>query len=118
MVNNGDEVVSLLALRVVLLDEHDQLLTESQEWAATPVAIEDDWRGPIMPGSKRRFVCWRSCPHEAGPLDVVTPEIEITELRVWTGSDESPTGLESATSEQTAVSSLAIPDSALVATQP
>jgi len=91
IVNNGDEVISLLSLRVVLLDENDQLLCESQEWAATPVAIEDDWRGPLMPGSKRRFVCWRSCPYEVGPLDVIKPEIEITELRVWNAGAENPT---------------------------
>jgi len=89
IVNNGDEVVSLLSLRVVLLDENEQLITESQEWAATPVAIEDDWRGPLMPGSKRRFVCRRSYPFEVGPLDTITPEIEITELRVWNASAEN-----------------------------
>ncbi|UCD48521.1 MAG: hypothetical protein JSW27_13410 [Phycisphaerales bacterium] len=89
VVNNGDEVVSLLALRVVLLDENDQLITESQEWAATPVAIEDEWRGPLMPGSKRRFVCHRSCPYEVGPLDTIKPEIEITELRVWAGPENT-----------------------------
>lgn len=117
IVNNGDQVVSLLSLRVVLLDEQDQLLCESQEWAATPVAIEDDWRGPIMPGSKRRFVCWRSCPYEVGPLDVIKPEVEITELRVWNDSDGPSTGVKPTASEQTTVSSLAIPDSALVAAQ-
>jgi hypothetical protein len=88
IVNNGDEVVSLLSLRVVLLDENEQLITESQEWAATPVAIEDEWRGPLMPGSKRRFVCRRSYPFEVGPLDTVKPEIEITELRVWNAGGE------------------------------
>jgi hypothetical protein len=91
IVNKGSEVVSVLSLRVVLLDENDQLLTESQEWAATPVGIEDDWRGPLMPGSKRRFVCRRSCPREVGPLDVIKPEIEITELRVWNAGEESST---------------------------
>ncbi len=89
IVNNGNQVVSLLSLRVVLLDEHDELLCESQEWAATPVAVENDWRGPLMPGSKRRFVCSRSCPYDVGPLDVIKPEIEITELRVWNASEEA-----------------------------
>ncbi len=83
IVNEGKEVVSLLSLRITLLDEHDDLISESQEWAATPIAIDNEWRGPLMPGSKRRFVCWRHCGHQAAPLDVVKPEVEITELRVW-----------------------------------
>ena len=83
IVNEGKEVVSLLSLRLTLLDEHDELIAESQEWAATPVAIDNEWRGPLMPGAKRRFVCWRHYGHQAGPLDVLKPEVEITELRVW-----------------------------------
>jgi hypothetical protein len=88
IVNNGDQVVSLLSLRVVLLDENDDVVCEFQEWAATPVAIENDWRGPLMPGSTRRFVCRRSCPYAVGPLDVLKPEIEITELRVWNPAEK------------------------------
>jgi len=105
IVNQGEEVVSVLSLRVVLLDENDHVLCESQEWAATPVAIEDDWRGPLMPGSKRRFVCWRRCPYEVGPMDVVKPEIEITELRVWNAS-EADSQIEGPAAEETAVSQL------------
>ncbi|MBN1360647.1 MAG: hypothetical protein JW993_08650 [Sedimentisphaerales bacterium] len=91
IVNNGSEVVSLLSLRVVLLDEDGELVSEFQEWAATPVALEDDWRGPLMPGSKRRFVCHSGYPYHVGPLDTVKPEIEITELRVWNASEDDPT---------------------------
>ena len=99
IVNNGDEVVSLLSLRVVLLDEHDELLCESQEYAATPVAIDDGWRGPLMPGSKRRFVCWRSYHHAVAPTDVITPEIEITELRVWNGPEKALPGSQESPDE-------------------
>jgi hypothetical protein len=38
VVNNGSEVVSLLSLRLLILDEQNQPLCEAQEWAATPVA--------------------------------------------------------------------------------
>jgi hypothetical protein len=38
--NNGEEVVSLLSLRVVVLTGDDEILTESNEWAATPFAAE------------------------------------------------------------------------------
>ena len=109
IVNNGDEVVSLLSLRVVLLDEHDELLCESQEYAATPVAIDDGWRGPLMPGSKRRFVCSRSYHHAVAPTDVITPEIEITELRVWNASDKDSM-LEGNSGNETTVSALSEAD--------
>lgn len=83
VVNNGPEVVSLLSLRIVILDEQDQPLCESQEWAATPMAADQGWRGPIMPGSRRHFVCYRNCGHGAKNANNLNTEVEITELRVW-----------------------------------
>ena len=107
--NNGDEVVSLLSLRITLLDENDLLLAESQEWAATPVAADHDWRGPIMPGSKRRFRCSGGCLHDVGPLDEVKAEIEITELRVWNGPQQAPSlPGDSVKTEATAASTPAV----------
>lgn len=90
IVNNGQEVVSLLSLRVILVDEQDRLLCESQEWAATPFATDGEWRGPIMPGSRRYFVCSRICGYDVSPVDNLRPEVEITELRVWNGSKAGP----------------------------
>src|SRR5512133_3645577 len=81
--NNGDAVVSLLSLRITILDDKEQLLCESQQWAATPVAADDGWRGPIMPGSKRRFVCQAGCPWGVDPAGALNAQVEITELRVW-----------------------------------
>ena len=101
--NNGKEVVSLLSLRIVLLDEAGALLTESQEWAATPFAADHDWRGPIMPGSKRRFLCSGSRLHDLGPLDPVKPEIEITELRLWNSPQVRPS-LPDGSADETALS--------------
>ena len=103
VVNSGDEVVSLLSLRVVLLGEHDHILSESQEWAATPVAIEDDWRGPLMPGAKRRFVCSRTHMYNVGPMDEIKPEVEITELRVWNAPAKGAAIGESATAFSLAI---------------
>ena len=65
------------------IDDKEQLLCESQEWAATPVAADDGWRGPIMPGSKREFVCHAGCLWGIDPADALNARIEITELRVW-----------------------------------
>ncbi len=81
--NNGQEVVSLLSLRIILLDESGQLVSETQEWAATPLATDGGLRGPIMPGSRRYFV--KPCMSNADSVDGLHAEIEITELRVWNG---------------------------------
>lgn len=83
VVNNGDAVVSLLSLRITLLDEKERLMCESQEWAATPVAADGGWRGPILPGSKRRFVSYAGCPWAARHAETLGAQVEITELRVW-----------------------------------
>ncbi len=88
IVNNGDEVVSMLSIRVIVVDEHEQIRSETQAWAATPIAVEDNWRGPILPGSRRYFVCRGSHLHHVGPEDDLKAEVEINELRVWRGSDQ------------------------------
>ena len=81
--NTGSEVVSLLSMRVVVLNKNGDPVAELNEWAATPIAAEDEWRGPLMPGATRHF--------KAGYLfrgyDLDDPnatvEFEITDLRVW-----------------------------------
>lgn len=85
--NNGDQVVSLLGLRVVLVDEDGLPVEEESIFAATPLPCEDGWRGPILPGETRKFST-RMYTHETG----LTAEFEVTEIRVWNGpSDEELT---------------------------
>ena len=82
VVNNGKEVVSLLSLRVVVRTSRNEIITESNEWAATPIAADDDWRGPLMPGSRRYFVT----SHRGLPVfseDELKTEVEITDIRIW-----------------------------------
>ena len=86
VVNNGREVVSLLSLRILILDAQNQPLCESQEWAATPLAADNGWRGPIMPGARRRFVCDRGYGYNRNGTSDLNAEVEITELRVWNDS--------------------------------
>ena len=89
VVNNGSEVVSLLSLRVVVLTSRNEIITESNEWAATPIAADHDWRGPLMPGSRRYFATYRG----GAPVfyaDDLKTEVEITDIRVWNGEKESP----------------------------
>jgi hypothetical protein len=90
IVNRGDEVVSLLALRVIVVDEYGHIRSETQEWAATPLAVEHDWRGPIMPGSRRYFVCKGSHLRGISPVDKLKAEVEINELRVWNRPGPKP----------------------------
>jgi hypothetical protein len=100
--NNGDAVVSLLSLRITILDDKEQLLCESQEWAATPVAADNGWRGPIMPGSRRRFVSYAGCGWGINPSDALNPQVEITELRVWNDTKTEPAPADGSAIETTA----------------
>ncbi len=87
VVNEGDEIVSLLCLRIVVLSSNGEILAESNEWAATPIAADHNWRGPLMPGSHRYFVsCRRALP--AFFADDLRTEVEITDLRVWNRPEE------------------------------
>jgi hypothetical protein len=89
IVNNGDEVVSLLSLRIVVLNGQNEILTESNEWAATPIAADHDWRGPLMPGSRRYFATYRGGANVFYADDLKT-EVEITDIRVWNGDKQIP----------------------------
>lgn len=81
--NSGDEVVTLLALRAVSLDEDGEPMSERIVYGATPVAVEDEWRGPIYPGSTRRIAV--PCASDAANV-----EVEIADLRVWSKTTDEP----------------------------
>ena len=89
IVNNGSEVVCLLGLRVVVFAASGEILSESNEWAATPVAADHEWRGPLMPGSHRYFV---SSKRALGAFfaEGLETKVEITHLRVWNGREDGP----------------------------
>ena len=89
VVNKGAEVVSLLSLRVVVLDSQGQILAESNEWAATPFAAEHDWPGPLMPGSVRYFTCSERGAAAPSAGDLKT-QVEITDVRLWSGRKDTP----------------------------
>lgn len=76
--NRGDKTVSLLSMRIVGLDKTGEPASEANVWAATPIQIEDDWRGPLLPRETRRVVVRAFCGDE-----VRTIEPEITEIRTW-----------------------------------
>ncbi|MBN2593148.1 MAG: hypothetical protein JXA81_06550 [Sedimentisphaerales bacterium] len=92
IVNNGKEVVSLLSMRVVVMTSQGDIFTESNEWGATPIAADHDWRGPLMPGSRRYFVA----SHRRLPVfstDELKTEVEITDIRIW-NSEKGSTWFE------------------------
>lgn len=89
VVNNGDQVVSLLSLRIVVLAASGEILSESNEWAATPIAADHEWRGPLMPGSHRYFVSSRRALG-AFFAEGLETKVEITDLRVWNRPDQGP----------------------------
>lgn len=87
--NNGSEVVSMLAVRVAALNGRNLPVQEWTEVVATPVAICNDWRGPLMPGATRHVVIsrWRTIPAEQAAD--ITGAVEISEIRVWRPAEGS-----------------------------
>ena len=81
--NKGDELVSLLSLHVVVLDGQGRLMAEFNEWGASPVAADDDWRGPLMPGSTRIIAGDRLYLHDDEPQADIQVQVEISDVRIW-----------------------------------
>ena len=82
--NNGPELITLMAVRTVLLDEHGIPVRALSTYAATPATIDHEWRGPLMPGSTRH--CGITV---FGSNRNLTPKAEITDLRVWSAPESS-----------------------------
>jgi hypothetical protein len=76
--NNGNEVVTLLSLRLVGLDANDDPVREWHTWAATPLQLEDEWRGPLLPHETRRLAVW--CRSSEQPAKITH---EVSEVRLW-----------------------------------
>jgi hypothetical protein len=87
--NTGDEVVSMLAVRVAAMDARGLPVEEWTQVVATPIAVDDDWRGPLFPGKTRHVVLsgWRSVPAERA--EKLNGDVEVSELRIWQPKQES-----------------------------
>ncbi len=81
IVNEGSQTVSQLLLRIVILNSRREVLAESTEWAATPVAARPEWRGPLQPGCQRYIVVPPTRIVSAPSLGDLRTEIEITDIR-------------------------------------
>ena len=82
--NQGDEVVSMLAVRVAALNAANVPVRDWTQVVATPVAIDDEWRGPLFPHSTRHVVFSRCGETRlSANVGAFTATTEISELRVW-----------------------------------
>ena len=96
--NRGGEMVSLLSMRVVVFDEDGDPVGEMNEWGATPIAADDEWRGPLMPGAKRHILSRYLHLNDGRSSEELRADVEITDIRVWKGeatqldaaADETP----------------------------
>lgn len=81
--NNGTEVISLLAVHVVAFDGEGRLRYEWTEVVATPIAIEDELRGLLMPGQTRHALVdhWHHLTDDS--VGELTAEVDVSEIRLW-----------------------------------
>ncbi len=104
--NGGEELVSWLSIRVVVSDDVGNVLDEDSAMVATPVALDDDFPGPLVPGRTRRFTI---CTFKRS--DHPSAQFEITDLRVWApdvwGHEDEQSGSRTA-SEDAILSSAAV----------
>ncbi|MCH7813853.1 MAG: hypothetical protein IID40_07510 [Planctomycetes bacterium] len=82
--NNGDQMVSLMCVRVAVLDESGAPRREWTEVVATPLAFDHDWRGPLMPRATRYIVLHDWPGLDAEHARTWQPVVEVSELRLWT----------------------------------
>ncbi len=86
--NEGRRVVSLLAVRAVLVDKKKGPVAEWMEFGATPLATGDRcWRGPLLPGATRQIRADRLSRSPDRKL-----QCEIADVRVWQpeSADDGP----------------------------
>jgi len=76
--NEGQEQVSLLCMRVVITDGKGRIVDEDTECIATPIPLDDNMPGPLLPGYTRRLTVgtFKS-------IEDPSAEYEISEIRVW-----------------------------------
>lgn len=86
--NTGDEVVSMLSLRVAAVDSDGTPRNDWTEVVATPLSIDNDWRGPLMPGATRHVVLSGRRPL-TDKVEELVAVAEIGDVRVWSGQSKA-----------------------------
>jgi hypothetical protein len=86
--NSGDKVVSLAALRLTVNNDRGVPRWEHTSYAATPIAADEQWRGPLLPGNTRTYTrrIDMAYYHRGTRTHKATrADVEIVELRTWVG---------------------------------
>ena len=91
--NKGDQIVSLLSMRVVSVDEGGDATQERSVWVSTPLQVGNHWRGPLLPHETRRLLVWGFDRSQIAQLTH-----EITDLRIWRGDRPLPAAEKAAAS--------------------
>ncbi len=92
--NHGDKVVSLLTVRVVALDSNGVALRDWTQVVATPIGVDHDWPGPLLPNMPRHMVVNGGCGHYGATVEGMgeavdfKAAIEIADVRVWLGAEK------------------------------
>lgn len=76
--NTGDESVSYMTVNLRCSDDRGVPVEQRGVIVATPLQIEDDWRGPLLAGETRQIVIRLGRGNEE-----LKPAIELTDLRVF-----------------------------------
>jgi hypothetical protein len=82
--NNGDQVVSLMTMRVMGLNGDGDAIECWSTYAATPLQLDNDWRGPLMPKETRHCSFRHISDEDEEIMKIAT---EVTEIRVWKGEE-------------------------------
>ncbi len=81
--NKGSMVVSLMSLRIVILDNSNNIISEMNRWVVTPIASDNDWPGPLLPDSKRYISFPDKKAYNIANVKDLKVEVEVTEIRLW-----------------------------------
>lgn len=87
--NKGDHAVTLLALRVAVLDGDQAPIYDTTIYAATPIGADRDWNGPLLPGSGPKRKISVRLPTGGAAQSVA---VEVTDIRTWAGPAPSAFG--------------------------
>jgi hypothetical protein len=82
VVNKGSLPINLLTIRVAALTAQNVPISEWTEVVATPIGIENDWRGPLAPGQTRYVVLRRGWELPEEYATTVTLAYEVVEVFV------------------------------------
>lgn len=78
--NHGDEIISMLPLRVVMEDSDGVPIMQESVYAVSPVQICDEWPGPLWPNSGPRKI--KLADYRFRGVHNANATVEITDLRV------------------------------------